>query len=91
MLLLKIEPSCVPFLPIPCVVQEWVDFMKSQGIDRVVSLLTASELETYAEAVGPALKAAFDEVLVADPKQPGEHAGCVVLQAVLFLYVRRPR
>jgi len=45
--------------------------MKSQGIDRVVSLLTASELETYAEAVGPALKAAFNEVLVADPKQPG--------------------
>jgi hypothetical protein len=42
-------------------VQEWVAFMKKEGIQRVVSMLTASELETYAE---PGLQAAMQVCLL---------------------------
>jgi hypothetical protein len=58
--------------------------MKGQGIQRVVSLLTASELETYAEALSPALSAAFPEVVVADPKQPGEAQVSVRIPEIVF-------
>jgi hypothetical protein len=40
-------------------VAEWVDAMKAVGVQRVVSMLSDSELATYAEPLPAAMEAAF--------------------------------
>ncbi|KAF6261403.1 hypothetical protein COO60DRAFT_1502049 [Scenedesmus sp. NREL 46B-D3] len=40
-------------------VAEWVDAMKGVGVQRVVSMLSESELATYAEPLPAAMEAAF--------------------------------
>eukprot|EP00879_Flechtneria_rotunda_P000977 GHRR01001111.1.p2 GENE.GHRR01001111.1~~GHRR01001111.1.p2 ORF type:complete len:186 (+),score=60.18 GHRR01001111.1:1238-1795(+) len=53
-------------------VAEWVDFVKAAGVQHVISLLSASELETYAEPLPQGLQAAFGSGNYAniDPKTP---------------------
>lgn len=46
---------CVP------AVSEWTETMKAAGVQRVVSMLSDSELETYAEPLPAAMQAAFGE------------------------------
>jgi hypothetical protein len=46
--------SVVQPLPL-ATVTEWVEFMKGNGIKRVISLLSPSELETYAEPLREAM------------------------------------
>ncbi|GIL83254.1 hypothetical protein Vretifemale_12103, partial [Volvox reticuliferus] len=55
----------------PAEVEEWADFMASHGIQRVVSLLSESELATYSEPLQPALAARFHRAVVLDAKAPG--------------------
>eukprot|EP00878_Enallax_costatus_P027554 GHUV01029682.1.p1 GENE.GHUV01029682.1~~GHUV01029682.1.p1 ORF type:complete len:154 (+),score=32.66 GHUV01029682.1:55-516(+) len=42
-------------------VSEWVSAMKEAGVQRVVSMLSDSELATYAEPLPQAMQAAFGE------------------------------
>jgi hypothetical protein len=55
------------------VVQEWVTFMQAAGVQSVVSMLSPSELETYAEPLPAAMEAAFDagNYTNIDAKAPG--------------------
>ncbi|GIL52891.1 hypothetical protein Vafri_8647 [Volvox africanus] len=52
-------------------VEEWAEFMAGHGIQRVVSLLSESELATYSEPLQPALAARFHRAVVLDAKAPG--------------------
>jgi hypothetical protein len=49
------EAVAVPALA----VAEWVDAIKGVGVKRVVSMLSDSELATYAEPLPAAMEAAF--------------------------------
>lgn len=62
-----------PNPPLPAV-QEWVDFVQKAGVERVVSMLSPSELETYAEPLPAALEAAFGagNYVNVDAKAEGE-------------------
>lgn len=55
------------------VVQEWVTFMQAAGVQSVVSMLSPSELETYAEPLPAAMEAAFGagSYTNIDAKAPG--------------------
>lgn len=56
----------------PQEVDEWVSYMKSHGIGRVVSLLSDSEVATYKEAPTPALARAFPGgAVLVNAKAPG--------------------
>ncbi|EFJ47331.1 hypothetical protein VOLCADRAFT_92104 [Volvox carteri f. nagariensis] len=52
-------------------VEEWSDFMSRHGVQRVVSLLSDTELDTYSEPLPPALAARFRRAVVLDAKAPG--------------------
>lgn len=42
-------------------VAEWVDAVKAAGVQRVISMLSESELQTYAEPLPDAMEAAFGD------------------------------
>jgi hypothetical protein len=60
-------------------VAEWVDGMKAVGVQRVVSMLSESELATYAEPLPAAMEAAFGagKYINVDAKAPGASAAGV--------------
>jgi hypothetical protein len=55
-------------------VQEWVEFMQTAGVQFVVSMLSPSELVTYAEPLPVAMETAFGlgNYINVDAKAPGE-------------------
>ncbi|GLC33532.1 hypothetical protein PLESTM_000081600 [Pleodorina starrii] len=55
----------------PAEVNEWVSFMSGHGIQRVISLLSDSELATYSQPLPPALTERFRRAVVVDAKAPG--------------------
>lgn len=50
---------------------EWAQFMRGHGVQRVVSLLTASEVDTYERPPAETLAGHFAAVASVDPKAPG--------------------
>lgn len=57
-----------------CAVQEWVAHVKSgAGVERVVAMLSESELATYAQPLPDAMAAAFgtDKYINVDAKAAG--------------------
>ncbi len=61
-------------------VAEWADFMKARGITRVVGLLTAEEVETYAGAPPAATLASLERGARGGPRYAWEkvHEGKTV-------------
>lgn len=55
---------------------EWVDAVKVAGVQRVVSMLSESELQTYAEPLPAAMEAAFGagKYVNINAKAPGERS-----------------
>ncbi|KAG2483753.1 hypothetical protein HYH03_017408 [Edaphochlamys debaryana] len=52
-------------------IEEWADSMAAHGIQRVVSLLSTSEVGTYTEPPTPVLARRFKRAVLLDAKAPG--------------------
>lgn len=64
--------------------QQWVTFMKDAGVQSVISMLSDSELATYAEPLPAAMAAAFQpgNYVNIDAKAAGETRGGGVVLVV---------
>lgn len=62
-----------PLIP-SATVASWVAFLKSRGVERVITLLSDEELTFFASPFLPALQAAFKDVVHVPPHRPGARA-----------------
>ncbi|GFR49059.1 hypothetical protein Agub_g11085 [Astrephomene gubernaculifera] len=55
----------------PAEVDDWAAFMTSHGVQRVVSLLSDKELDTYEQPLSTSLSRSFKRAINVDTKAPG--------------------